>query len=71
MRALEKLNRVDKLFDRSGFKSLNSSIRKLNSNLFSFFENLLERIDSFFNAFVSSVITHGQAETNLECKDYN
>lgn len=71
MRALEKLKVGDKLFDRSSFKGLDSSIGKLNGYLFSFFENLLKRFNGLFDSFVSSITTHGYAEANLENEDYN
>ena len=71
MRALEKLKVVDKLFDRSSLESLDSSIGKLNGYFLSFFENLLKRIDGFFNSFVSAITTHGYSEANLENEDYN
>ena len=71
MRALEKLKVGDKLFDRSSLESFDSSIRKLNGYFLSFFENLLKRIDSFLNSFVSSIITHGYAENNLENEYYD
>ena len=71
MRALEKLKVVDKLFDRSSLEGLDSSIGELNGYLFSFFENLLKCIDSFFNSFVSAITTHGYAKANLENEYYN
>ena len=71
MRALEKLKEVDKLFDRSNLEGLDSSIGKLNSNFFSFFENLLKCINGLLDSFVSSVITHGYTEDNLENEYYD
>lgn len=71
MRALEKLKVGDKLFDRSSLEGLDSSIRELNGYLFSFFENLLKCVDRLFDSLVSSITTHGYAETNLENEYYN
>ena len=71
MRALEKLKVVDKLLDRSSLKGLDSSIRELNSYLLSFFENLLKRFNGLLDSFVSSITTHGYAETNLENEYYD
>ena len=71
MRALEKLKVVDKLFDRSSLESFDSAIRELNGYFFSFFENLLKRIDGFFNSFVSAITTHGYAKANLENEYYD
>ena len=71
MRALEKLKVGDKLFDRSSLEGLDSSIRKLNGYLFSFFENLLKRFNGLFDSFVSSITTHGYAEANLENEYYD
>ena len=71
MWALEKLKMVDKLFDRSSLEGLDSTIGKLNGYFFSFFENLLKRIDGLFNSFVSSITTHGYAKANLENEYYN
>ena len=71
MRALEKLKEVDKLFNRSSLKGLDSSIGKLNGYLFSFFENLLKHFDGLLDSFVSSITTHGYAEANLENEYYD
>ena len=71
MRALEKLKEVDKLFDRSSLKGLDSSIGKLNGYLFSFFENLLKRVYGLFDSFVSSITAHGYSEANLENEYYD
>lgn len=71
MRALEKLKVGDKLFYRSSLEGLDSSIRKLNGYLFSFFENLLKRFNGLFDSFVSPITAHGYAETNLENEYYN
>ena len=71
MRALEKLKVVDKLLNRSSLEGLDSSIRKLNGYLFSFFENLLKCFNGLFDSFVSSITTHGYAETNLENEYYD
>ena len=71
MRALEKLKVGNKLFDRSSLEGLDSSVRKLNGYLFSFFENLLKRFNGLFDSFVSSITTHGYSEANLENKDYD
>ena len=71
MRALEKLKVGDKLFDRSSLESFDSTVRELNGYLFSFFENLLKRINGLFNSFVSSITTHGYAEANLENEYYD
>ena len=71
MRALEKLKVGDKLFNRSSLEGLDSSVRKLNGYLFSFFENLLKCFNGLLDSFVSSITTHGYAEANLENEDYN
>ena len=71
MWALEKLKVGDKLLNRSSLEGLDSSVGELDSHFFSFFENLLKCIDSFFNSFVSAITTHGYAETNLENEYYN
>ena len=71
MRALEKLKVGDKLFNRSSLEGLDSSVRKLNGYLFSFFENLLKCFNGLLDSFVSSITTHGYAEANLENEYYN
>ena len=71
MRALEKLKVGDKLFDRSSLESFDSTIRELNGYLFSFFENLLKCFNGLLDSFVSSITTHGYAETNLENEYYD
>ena len=71
MGALEKLKVGNKLFDRSSLEGLDSSIGKLNSHFFSFFENLLKCINSFLDSFVSAITTHGYSEANLENEYYD
>ena len=71
MRALKKLNVVNRLFDRSSLEGLDSSIRKLNGYFLSFFENLLKRFNGLLDSFVSSITTHGYSEANLENEYYN
>ena len=71
MRALEKLNVVNRLFNRSSLKGLDSSVGKLNGHFFSFFENLLKCFNGLLDSFVSSITTHGYAEANLENEYYD